>query len=236
MKKLFFTLLLINLSSLFTICSSYAFLYPDGYYISGLGAITLHRDTEFNVVAQPSPHVNVDYKLGYGVGGAIGTIMCRNWRLEVEGYFRNNEAKRLILNTNDGSLLPPAEGTVYGVHFHERSFSLMANAFYDYCPCECVKLFIGGGVGVAWVQWNLQGGGLPQNPKAHYYRFAFQGITGIAYQLCANLWATADYRLWGRLKKQNMHPFSDGDLTRIALSDGNVPLISSLELGLRLVF
>lgn len=240
MKTSFFTLFLINVCNLLTVCSSHAFLCPDGYYVSGLGAITSHRDTEFNEVVDIGGgallpiHANIDYRIGYGLGAAVGAIICRDWRLEIEGYFRNNEAKRVTYYGPIDIANIPGAGVTYSPHLHERSFSLMANAFYDYSPCECVKFFIGGGIGIAWVHWRIFAFA-NQNPdiKQHYYRFAFQGIAGVAYRLCNNLWATADYRLWGRMKKKNMHAFTGAQIT---LSDATVPLVSSIELGLRWVF
>jgi len=127
-----------------------AYWRPDHYYVTGLGAVTWHRDMEIqqaNISTIATQSLDTDYHVGYGVAGAVGIGITKCWRFEVEGYFRNNEGKGMMFND------PIAGSNRVSAHFHYRSFSLMANTFYDFCICDCLELYIGGGIGAAWVQF-----------------------------------------------------------------------------------
>lgn len=123
---------------------------PDHYYITGLGAVTKHRDMQIqqtNTSLITTEMLDTDYKHGYGVGGAVGIGITKCWRFEVEGYFRNNEGENLVFND------PIVGANQINANFHYRSFSLMANTFYDLYICDCLKLYVGGGIGAAWVEF-----------------------------------------------------------------------------------
>lgn len=94
------------------------------------------------------------YRTGYGIGGSIGAVFCRNWRLEVEVYFRNFNGKGVAVtqDTEFAAILACCgDGCPLTVMFnpstHYRSFSLMVNGFYDFCLCNSFSWYIGGGIG-----------------------------------------------------------------------------------------
>lgn len=211
------------------------FWCPNCLYVSGAGALTWMRDMDTRVEDLSSGNsfsVISDYKTGYGVSAAVGAVFCRNWRFEIEGYFRNNERDKLNVNTPDGS-------TLQKPHDHYRSFSLMFNGFYDFCLCEGLAWYLGGGIGPSWVEFKAGPVGLNGDPafaiassdlNLEDVRFSYQVMTGLAYQVSCDIWATAGYRLWGTLKEK------DGHNNGIKVSERRVPLVQSLEFGLRFMF
>jgi OOP family OmpA-OmpF porin len=137
--------------------------------------------------------------LGYGFGNGV--------RAEIEGNYRENEVDKIR-----GFGLAPV-GRVGGF---QRSYGVMANAFYDFdfanfgLGQSIFQPYVGVGAGYVWTDMNnVRGnGGAGQNSTIYSDdaagRFAYQGIAGVATPLTwlgvTGLSLTAEYRFMGTLE------------------------------------
>lgn len=216
---------------------------PNCWYVSGFAGPAWHREmsTSLTITGQPTSSFITDYKTGYDLGGSIGAVFCRSWRLEAEFAFRTFRGDRVIVGP-----LPLTSGQSADIsdypYTRYRSFSIMANGFYDFCLCETVSWYVGGGIGPSWVEYKIRpsaalGGPNAKNDKV---RFSYQIMTGIAYRLCNNISLTVGYRLWGTTKGKEYDCTvlsADGTTTSSAkIKDKRAPIVNSLEFGLRYAF
>ena len=137
--------------------------------------------------------------LGWGFGNGV--------RAELEGSFRHNE-----LNKLRGAGAPFG-----GIHGNQRSYGVMANAFYDLdfanfgLGTSIVQPYIGVGAGYIWDDFSKVGASsLPNGQRLSINetgsRFAYQGIVGAALPLTQfgirGLSLTAEYRYLGTLEQR----------------------------------
>ncbi len=151
---------------------------------------------------------------GYGLGGAIGYRVHRQFRLETEFSYRENDAvawfvedtttttTRRFTNPNfaGGTIIDQTVTTsrVEGAASGEiKSYSGMFNGIYDFSPprIRCCNLYLGGGLGLS----NVQGDVLTDTIayQIDSTAFAYQLITGVNVPLSHNLEMFADYRFLG---------------------------------------
>lgn len=261
MKTKFFTLLIVGTLAFSGMAlkayAQRAWYCPNCWYVSGYGGPATHRetDTQFtdSTSVNPTQDLITDYRTGYGVGGALGAVFCRSWRLEVEAYFRNFNGKRVVLAQDsltattaccvDGCTV----NALYNPSTHYRSFSFMANGFYDFCLCDTVSWYVGGGIGPTWVEYRVKpvGAAFTFDAKTSEVRFSYQLMTGIAYRFCNHASITVGYRFWGTTKDTDAggtaSPGFNLDTTPLPtisykVSERRVPLVNSIELGLRYAF
>lgn len=233
--------------------------YPNCWYVSGYGGPAWHREMDVTFEITPTDPVEffstnhpliTDYRTGYTFGGAIGAVFCRNWRLEIEYSFRRFNGKRVVTNFDEtigcgqigvcgcgGATINPS----YNPSTHYRSFSLMLNGFYDFCLCESLSWYVGGGIGPSLVEYSVSPSGrvFTFRAQTHTIRFSYQILTGIAYKFCNNISVTAGYRLWGTTRKRHgngSYSFFPTVTNYYNVNERRVPLVSSAEFGLRVAF
>lgn len=209
----------------------------DAGYFSVTGGATHMRDMHIRVRETigdvPLFALHTDYKIGYGVGVALGAAM-QAWRFEVEAYYRKNEGAQF--SVVDFTTTPASEA-VFPTPFYYRSFSIMTNAYYQFCLWQCLDLYLGIGVGPSWVRFQaIQPiGGVNTKFAIDNIRFSYQGMAGLKWTLPCNLHLTVGYRAWAALK-QTGKPGNLPDGTSIRLSEEHEPVVQSLELSLEIVF
>ena len=79
---------------------------------------------------------------------------------------------------------------IEGVHTKLYKHSLMANAYFDYLTCTPWTPYVGAGIGASYLKYNVNGG----EAKKTKYRFAWQVMTGVTYDINANWTLDAGYR------------------------------------------
>ena len=101
---------------------------------------------------------------GWALGGKVGYDFVGP-RVEVEGMYHSNTGSAVVA-------FPTGYATVNG---RIEQVSVMANVLYDFFPAATVTPYIGGGVGAAFVDANIQG------CKMCLTMFAYQAIAGIGF-------------------------------------------------------
>ncbi len=171
--------------------------------------------------------------LGWGFGNGV--------RAEVEGNFRSNEFDKLR-----GAGAPFA-----GIRGSQRSYGVMANAFYDLdfanfgLGSSIVQPYIGLGAGYVWDEFHkLNATSLPSGQRLNIDQsaghFAYQGIVGAAVPLTQfgvrGLSLTAEYRYLGTLEPRlNATAYNAAGVAsrgKVEVENGN----HSVLIGLRYAF
>lgn len=172
MKKALVVLFSLALLVGFTVSTASA-----GVYISGnLGAVFLNDDTS------DGDELTFDY--GDVVTFALGKTIGSDARIEVEIGYRVNDMDELSLNDVDLDI----DGDM-------TTFSFMGNAYYDFKNHSRFITFIGGGLGVANVEYDLdeiEGDSI--NEKDDDNVLAYQLMLGVGYAVTEQLNIDLQYR------------------------------------------
>jgi opacity protein-like surface antigen len=188
------------------------------YYLHTFAGATRSGDTAIN-----GQGVDVQVGSGYSVGIAAGRSITKNFRLELEWSYRNNDVDDYVdpsgltvLNHTFQYKLPP---NLQSVSSATKDFesnitysSILANVYYDYSPTDKLTISAGLGLGLTIAQANffgenpyggitLQGGSpinnyipLPHDRKAA--AFAYQVVLGVGYKVNENFSLTFAYKLF----------------------------------------
>lgn len=180
----------------------------DAYYLSASGDIGWHNNIRFEAEGGFSA---VAYDIGQGTSIAVGRA-CGHWRAEIEGAYRKSNAMRIETNI----LTEDSTGFV-------RDFSLMLNGYWDvYIPCSWWIFYIGGGVGVSFQERE------DCSPNSNLDRasntlFAWQGMSGFAYEIIDHVYLNLGYRLFMTAKPRSSTEHAD-----------DIVWINNIELGVRI--
>ena len=119
---------------------------------------------------------------GWAAMVTVGYAFPEEWRLEVEGGYRQNGLDTIL----------PASGITSPIDGHFRNFTLMANAVHDIVSPQGVILSLGGGVGA--VHSRLDSTGLVSDFDGDDVSLAFQGIVGLSVPMNDWLDMSLNYR------------------------------------------
>lgn len=179
------------------------------YYIAAAGDIAWHNDIRFNF--EEGQFREFVYDVGQGTSFSIGKI-CRNWRLEIEGAYRKSNLERI----NSAVFGEEATGFV-------RDFALMLNGYWDvYVPCSWWIFYIGGGLGVSFQERQACSSN-SDLAKASNTLFAWQGMSGFAYEIIEHVYLNLGYRLFMTAKPRSSFEHAN-----------DIVLINNIELGVRI--
>ena len=130
--------------------------------------------------------------IGWGFGNGL--------RAELEGNFRSNDVKRIVVG--------PLTSTQQGGYL--RTYGAMINAFYDINLGGPVTPYVGAGVGYGWNDWNRVRGSVTSGANSATATvnsvggaLAYQGIVGVSYSLASmvpGLSLTAEARYYGTME------------------------------------
>ena len=192
----------------------------------GLAAGSLMAD---NAVATFNPYVavkggysilskkdNVKYKNGFAGAAEFG-VSYDAWRLGLEVAYRQNKIK------NDKTSNVAIKNRFEKIN----ALSAMVNVYYDYALTDECSLYLGLGLGAAKASFVAKGGEKLESSKTV---FAWQVMTGVAYDINENWTVEAGYRLFNTSKVKVLAN-AQGAAKKIKM-----PFASSLELGLRYNF
>ena len=172
----------------------------NGLYVGGGLGANFHSDVTAKVprTATTIPFtMKVETRPGFVGIGSLGWGFGNGLRTEIEGSIRTNDVRSAQLITS----VPLAGHDVHGV---VRTYGMMANGFYD-LDLPFVKPYVGGGIGVAWHNWDSVGVTDAVNERVRFNdyaaRFGYQGIAGLAVPIpmVPGLEITAEYRYFATL-------------------------------------
>lgn len=174
---------------------------------------------------------SADYDKGIGVYTALGYAWGNNWRTELEFSYRTNDIDQI----DPGPAFTGfPSGSISG---DTRSYSVLANAIYDFDFGSIVTPYLGAGVGFSNVNHDITGslasGGAPTPALSiaygdSYTTLAYQGIAGVAVDLAEGLALDLSYRFLGTNKRS-----SDGTLNGQLAEFDTGYHVHSLFAGLR---
>jgi opacity protein-like surface antigen len=144
---------------------------PGMYFSGNVGAIWL-KDSD--VTWYDGDLDEAEFETGVGFTGAFGYDFGTGFRAEVELGFRFNDVDRQF---PDG-----IGGEVY-------SSSFMGNAFFDFMPGYQVSPFIGAGIGVANVEFDVDYWDEEDDTV-----FAYQFMGGVSFAVSYNMYVDIQYR------------------------------------------
>ena len=127
---------------------------------------------------------------GYGVGIAIGKLLGRNLRAEIEGSYRSNDIERLEL-FGGGDMLDA------GLTGEFETFAGMGNVWWEFLnfPSQKLKPYVGTGVGFITARSDFQlTGGDAVETNDDDSSFAYQWIAGVNFKAGPRTDVFAEYR------------------------------------------
>src|SRR3981081_689563 len=142
--------------------------YP-GFYIGAEGAANWLLNNNSYVM-----------ETGWAAGGKVGYDFVGP-RVELEGMYHSNDGNAVVA-------FPTGYRNVRG---RIEQVSVMANVLYDFFPGAMITPYVGGGLGVAFVDANIQGCSLC------LAQFAYQGIVGVGYNATPALRIGLEGRYYG---------------------------------------
>ena len=148
--------------------------YP-GFYIGAEGALNWLLNNNSYIM-----------NTGWAAGGKVGYDFVGP-RIEVEALYHSNYGSGV-------RAFPNGYATING---QIQQVSLLANILYDFFPGAVVTPYIGGGLGVAWLDDSIQGCNLCAT------QFAYQGILGVGWNLTPAFRVGLEGRYYGTTNPGN---------------------------------
>lgn len=171
---------------------------PAEWYVSLFGGASWLEDvkTDYDFIGYAGNyHQEINTDVGFIIGGAIGTHLTDDLRVEFEVAYSENDIDEIrYIRDSDGF-----EGD-YDANGKFGILTFMANLWYDIPLSEELKPYIGGGAGLAIVDVKAEYDDSPgfepifdDSPVA----FAFQLGAGLRWQAWENITLDVGYRLRG---------------------------------------
>ena len=174
------------MTRLIVVCAAaLALLFSNPVYANWYGSIQAGAnwldDADTTISAGPAAlSGDVEFDSGYTLSGAIGYAYPSGLRLEGELSYRNND-------------LDQSEGV--GLDGDVTATAVLANLWYDFKTGGKWKPYIGGGLGFAQVNLDLDGvEGISIGFDDNDWVFAYQLGAGVAFPISSKTMLSVDYR------------------------------------------
>jgi opacity protein-like surface antigen len=165
---------------------------PAGWYVSLFGGASFLDDVEFNYDYDgDSRTVNAETDTGFIIGGAIGTHLTDDLRVELEVAYSENDNDKFNFEREFGS---------YDISGSFQILTFMANLWYDIPLSDTLTPYLGGGAGVAVVDGEVTyepDDGDDTAFDSSEVAFAFQLGAGLRWHAFENITFDVGYRLRG---------------------------------------
>ena len=136
---------------------------------------------------------NLDFDTGWAALGTVGYGFEKNWRIEFEVGYRDNDVDALFSGKSHPiaavALVDNWDWSPQARTGSLNEWSFMANVIYDVPLTDKLDLNIGVGAGYDNAELKLNGGF-----KDNDWNFAYQGIVGLTYKVSNRLDLTLTYR------------------------------------------
>ncbi len=148
-------------------------------YVSGNFGLVFVNDADFSDPAVGSGEFTFDS--GFGLLAAVGTSVQNGGRFEAELGYRSNDMDELILDSF-GSF--DIDGDV-------NTLSLMGNGYFDMSTSGIFTPFVGGGIGLANIEGDIEGAGDEDDTV-----FAYQLMLGGSFKTSETISIDLQYRFF----------------------------------------
>lgn len=153
------------------------------------GGITFEGEAETDGTITPpggNQSVDTEYDTGYNFGLGVGANITPSIRAEVELAYSESDADDIFFSGNGDAAEVNVGGGI-------QITTLFANGYYDFDTGGPITPYVGGGLGVAFVEQDLvYGPGVEVNDDDTV--FAAQLIAGASYDLSETVALTGDVR------------------------------------------
>jgi opacity protein-like surface antigen len=159
---------------------------PPGWYVSLFGGVSFLEDvnTEYD---EPGPYeIDAETKTGFIVGGALGTHLTEDFRVELEVAYSENDVDDIEYDGED-----------YAGTGDFTFLTFMGNVWYDVPLSEELKPYLGGGAGIAIIDANDVGYEGNVEYDSSEVAFAFQVGAGLRWAIADSITLDVGYRLRG---------------------------------------
>jgi len=150
-------------------------------YVTLGGGLGVAGDGEVSINNVGSQDTSVNYEEGWVVRGAVGAAINKNFRVEVEGFYNNNDADKI--NVRDRYV---AEADLSGI----EAAGALLNAYFDFNFGSPFVPFIGGGFGIAKVETDVRNVDRSLDETV----WAWNIGAGLAYTINTNVSLELSYR------------------------------------------
>ena len=166
---------------------------------------------------------DIDPDMGYVFGGAVGYGWDNGFSVDLEVAYRRNQidvsgavAAGVAYITKGGGpgFYTFGTGTFAGTDGHLSAVSLMANAWYEFDTGTSIRPYVGGGVGIAWLdihdivegKFVTTGGTYTSSIGVHGddSGFAWQLGAGLAWEVAPGKDMVVEYRYFNGPKIENV--------------------------------
>ncbi len=171
--------LLGTVAALSIISASQSNAHNQGWYIGLEGGANWIGDTDFVFDDGDTFFGTMDFDTGWAALGTVGYGFERNWRVELEAGYRDNDVDTFFAGKKERV---PLDGNL-------TEWSFMANVIYDVPLSERLDLNIGIGAGADFADFEDNRGFSGDD-----WNFAYQGIVGLSYAISNRLDMTLTYR------------------------------------------
>src|SRR5260221_3251733 len=128
------------------------------FYVSVMGGANFLQDDSFRAVTSPTSSANTlafhpNSDTGFIVSAAVGVHLDQvlsGLRVEAEGAYRKNHVKG-TWQSNTGTPTSISSGTL---DYDHSTWSVLANAWYDFNIGSALKPYVGGGI--CWAETRLK--------------------------------------------------------------------------------
>jgi len=170
-------LLLITSAITIPVASSAEMFHYDNAYLGAAGELNILENEDVrNVINE-----EIKFKDGWGIFGTAGIRFNDNYRTELEVGYRDNKVKSIVGAPVTGS-------------GHNRTWTFMANALYDFINSTPVTPYLGIGAGLADIKYSNVRLSSTTNIDDSSMRPAVQGIAGVSYKVTDNVNIFANYQ------------------------------------------
>ena len=162
------------------------------WYVSGNAGAVMVQDSDVEISGPGgSLPAEVEFDTGFGITGAIGRVFG-SWRVEGEVGYRGNDLDQGTIPavTIGGVAFPAMTGDVEG---EISALSFMANVWYDFNIGGSLVPFVGGGIGIAKLDLDLDAVNFSESDTV----FAYQFGGGVGYKVNPNILVNVQYRYFG---------------------------------------
>jgi len=180
------------------------------------------------------------FDTGWLVGGTVGYEMGNGLRGELEVTYLNagnKKVKGLTGFYDDGQDVVFTDGSLKAGGNLDATF-VLANLWYDFNDTGTFKPYVGGGLGVAFVDQNLKAGGFKLIDDSST-NFAFQAGAGVKWAMSDALDLDLGYRFKGALdaKLKDTRAWTDGTVAGASFARSKDDLfVHTVQVGLTYKF